>query len=242
MADPLNLSDLESLFSPDRKPKFVGRPEGYWERTGILMCENYAYVADNDCRGLVGCVLELQRDDFWRQYSDNWDEFCQQVFHRPAAWIEQVVEGVRVLHLRGEKGKVGAGQALAAHQTAQAALALEGTFAKAGDNQHTPKEGGSDNHRPSLKGLSPAQGTSAAYLAARLKKAEREDLLQEIGPGKRFKSVRAAAIEAGIIKPVPVASLVDDPVKAAASMLKKMGPGWCQQLVVALTCQQTAAS
>jgi hypothetical protein len=99
---PADLSDLESLFSPDRKPKFLGKPEGWWERTGILMCENYAFVADSDCRGLVCCVLELQRDDFWRQYSDNWDEFCQRVFNRPAAWIEQVAEAARVLHCPAE--------------------------------------------------------------------------------------------------------------------------------------------
>ncbi len=99
---PADLSDLESLFSPDRKPQFVGKPEGWWERTGVLMAENYAFLADNDCRALVGCVLELQRDSYWRQYSDNWGEFCQRIFHRPAEWVEQVIEAVRVLHCSAE--------------------------------------------------------------------------------------------------------------------------------------------
>ena len=74
------------------------------------------------------------------------------------------------------------------------ALALEGTFAEAGDNQHTLKEGGLDIVQTSVNG---GGGTSAAYLAARLKKAGRDDLLAQIGPGKEYRSFRAAAIEAG---------------------------------------------
>jgi hypothetical protein len=48
-----------------------------------------------------------------------------------------------------------------------AALALEGTFAEAGDNQHTLKEGGLHIVQTTEHG----HGNSAAYLAARLKKA-----------------------------------------------------------------------
>jgi hypothetical protein len=70
-------------------------------------------------------------------------------------------------------------------------------------------------HRPSEKGNNVTlkeigKGNSAAYLAARLKKAGRDDLLEQIGPDKEFRSVRAAAIEAGIIKPVPTVRLVAD--------------------------------
>ncbi len=110
---------------------------------------------------------------------------------------------------------------------AQAASRLEGVFAEAGDNQHTLK-GGSDIVRSSLKGASPSQGNSAAYLAARLKKAGRDDLLAEIGPSKRLKSVRAAAIEAGIVKPVPTIRLTD-PARIARETTKPMpprGPGF----------------
>jgi hypothetical protein len=74
-------------------------------------------------------------------------------------------------------------------------------------------------------------GTSAAYLAARLKKAGRDDLLCEIGPDKRFKSVRAAAIEAGIIHPVPTIRLVPDPVKVAASIRRHLDPQQVASLV-----------
>ena len=49
-----------------------------------------------------------------------------------------------------------------ASAAAQAALALEGTFAEAGDNQHTLKEGGPDIVRTNGS----EGGNSAAYLAA----------------------------------------------------------------------------
>lgn len=77
-------------------------------------------------------------------------------------------------------------------------------------------------------------GTSAAYLAARLKKAERDDLLQEIGPDKRFKSARAAAIEAGIIIPFPSLQL-KDPLPTAQKLLAKKGKEWCLQLLEELS-------
>jgi hypothetical protein len=107
-------------------------------------------------------------------------------------------------------------------------------FAKVGDNQHTLKERGSDNVRPSLKGQSTAQGNSAAYLAARLKKVGRDDLLKQIGPGKQHQSVRSAAIEAGIITSFPSIAL-KDPAHAAQRMLNRKGQAWCLQLLEELS-------
>jgi hypothetical protein len=74
---------------------------------------------------------------------------------------------------------------------AAAALSLAGQFAPDG-NPH----GNLDNIKVTSAGDG---GTSSAYLAARLKKAGRDDLLEQIGPGKTHRSVRAAAIAAGII-------------------------------------------
>jgi stage V sporulation protein SpoVS len=234
MVAPVNASDLEVLFSPNRKPMFAGKPPAWWHKNGKLMAQQSAFLADTDCRELVGTVLELQRDDYWRKFSDDWGQFCQDTFGRPAEWVEQVVEGVRVLHLRGEKGEISADQARKASQPeraeadAQRMLALGSPqFAQAGDNQHTLVEGGLYNIKTTQQG---APGTSAAYLAARLKKAERDDLLAEIGPGKRFQSVRAAAIAAGIIKPVPSVRLVDD----VSAVARKLRQHLTQQQITAL--------
>lgn len=89
------------------------------------------------------------------------------------------------------------------------ALAITSEFAEPGDNQHSIKEVGGDNVT-TYRANETSKGNSAAYLAARLKKAGRDDLLKQIGLGKTFTSMRAAAIEAGIIKPVPTVRLVAD--------------------------------
>jgi hypothetical protein len=99
-------------------------------------------------------------------------------------------------------------------------------FAQAGDNQYTLK-GGRDN--VTTRSVNDG-GNSAAYLAARLKKAERDDLLAEIGPGQRFSSMRAAAIEAGIIIPFPSLQL-KEPMPTAQKLLAKKGKDWCLALL-----------
>jgi hypothetical protein len=76
-------------------------------------------------------------------------------------------------------------------------------------------------------------GTSQAYLLRRIAR-DKPDLLAEIGPGKQFKSVRAAAIEAGIVKDVPTIRLVDDPAKVAAALRKHLTTAQLQALVALL--------
>jgi len=74
-----------------------------------------------------------------------------------------------------------------AEANADAALNLQGSFAKEGDNQYT--------RGPDIVRTNGSEGgNSAAYLATRLKKAGRDDLLKQIGPGKQHPSVRSAAI------------------------------------------------
>jgi hypothetical protein len=194
------------------------------------MAENYAYVADNDCRGLVRCVLELQRDGYWRQHSDNWDEFCQQVFHRPAAWIEQVVEGVRVLHLRGEKGEVGAGQALAAvaQQIEPAGPAPEPGMASPNPAGRRGKEQSADRHAVS-------HGQNHQQTIIRRIKRDHPDIAEQLERGE-FRSARAAGMAAGFIKPSPpTIRLVDDPVKVAAALRKHLTAAQLQALVALLS-------
>lgn len=113
---------------------------------------------------------------------------------------------------------------------AESALSLPGPegFAEAGDNQHTV-----GLHNMQTTTTSQGHGTNAAYLAARLKKAGRDDLLEEVKTGA-VRSVRAAAIKAGIVKDVPTVRL-SDPAKAAASIKQKMGDEWAASLAAQLT-------
>jgi hypothetical protein len=62
---------------------------------------------------------------------------------------------------------------------------------------------------------------------------DRPELLEQIGKGKAYPSVRAAAIEAGIVKDVPTVRLTE-PDKAAMTIVARMGPEWAAHLSAAL--------
>jgi hypothetical protein len=160
----------------------------------------------------------------WREYHPevfaDWEGLCWKYLQQPPEWVDWLIQGVRVT-----SGKVTKADDLAtagrAHAYADAALDLQGAFADAGNPRGNP-----DNIR--INGSE--GGTSAAYLAARLKKANRDDLLKQIGPGKKHQSVRSAAIEAGIITPFPSLQL-KDPLPTAQKLLTKKGKEWCLQLL-----------
>lgn len=232
MADVVSTADLEHLWDPAAKPLFTVKP-AEWIATYLpRYCQSAADRTDSDCRGLALMVRELQRDGFWERLFPDWESCCRALFNRPAEWVEQVVEGVRVLHAQGHTGPIGSSQAMAAQGHAEQMLSLErAQFAQAGDNRHTLAEPSLDIVKTTDQGDG---GNSAAYLAARLKKAARDDLLAEIGPGKRFRSVRAAAIEAGIVKPVPTVRLVRDPPKVAAAIARHFNRSEVEALCEAL--------
>jgi hypothetical protein len=215
MAAPVNATDLEGLFDPDRKPMFAGKSPTWWQQHGHQMAERFASTADQDCRGLVVCVLELQRDDFWRQHYASWDQLCEEVFGRPAEWVEQLVHGVRVLHQRGNRGAVRAEQALAAHGGDRRSEEARQARENQGDNV-------------TLK-----RGNEAAYIRARLER-DHPDVAAALERGEH-RSARAAAITAGIIKPVPTVRLVDDPAKVAASIRRHLSQDQIAALVVELS-------
>ena len=102
-----------------------------------------------------------------------------------------------------------------------------------GENQYTDE---------SLKTQSTTQGPSdrrstygetSDYLLRRIAR-DRPELLNDIGKNKRFKSARAAAIEAGIIKDIPSIQL-KDPAPTAQKLFAKKGQDWCLQLMEELS-------
>jgi len=96
------------------------------------------------------------------------------------------------------------------------------------------KNGGAGRARNlSYDNIIASQGTSREYLLGRIAR-DQPDLLNEIGPTKRFKSARAAAIEAGIITPFPSLQL-KDPAPTAQKLLDKKGHAWCLQLLEELS-------
>jgi hypothetical protein len=174
----------------------------------------------------------------WREFHPevfaDWENLCWQYLQQPPEWVDWLIQGVRVTSGKVTKADdlVAAGRSEQAQCLAGQMLAEHGAFAKAGDNQHTLKGGGDDNVN-TMRG-STGLGNSAAYLAARLKKADRDDLLKQIGPGKKHQSLRSAAIEAGIITPFPSLQL-KDPAPTAQKLLAKKGQAWCLQLLEELS-------
>ena len=65
------------------------------------------------------------------------------------------------------------------------------------------------------------RGNAASYLLRRIAR-DNPELLDQIGPDKEFHSVRAAAIEAGIIKPVPTVRVTADMAAVANKLCQHL--------------------
>lgn len=81
-------------------------------------------------------------------------------------------------------------------------------------------------------GTLPRGSNSQAYLLRRLAR-DAPEILDRVKAGE-FKSARAAAIEAGIIRPVPTVRLVDDPAKVAKMIQKHWRKDQITNLIEAL--------
>ena len=215
MADALNLEGLEFLSHPDAAPRFTTKPPEWIATYLPRYCFAAADRTDCDCRGLAQLVRELHRDGFWQRLFPDWETCCQALFQRPAAWVEQVVEGVRVLHAQGHQGEIPKEQALAASAAAAPPLAPVEIGVKGGKAGPGRGNKTTDNvSRLPREGY----GNSQSYLLRRLAR-DAPEILERVKAGE-FRSARAAAIEAGIIKPVPTVRLTGD-MAAVASKLRQ---------------------
>ena len=206
-------------------------------------------------------LLDVLQNDTWREYtteafgrSCQFDDLTAFLTHEDGLCWPSVPEVLQMMQIvadcgedlppeknapPGPKLQQWAKDALAALADVGVTL-LPATASKTQPLAAVDTPGPGRGHK-TLDKINPLQGgTSQSYLLRRIAR-DRPDILERVKSGE-FKSARAAAIEAGIIKPVPVASLVEDPSKAAVAILKKMGPEWCQQLVASLTCQLPVAS
>jgi stage V sporulation protein SpoVS len=179
--------------------------------------------------GSINARSAISQLEVWRKYHPevfaDWETLCWTYVQQPPEWVDWLIKGVTAtsdtVTKADDLATVGKAQA-----HASAAIHLQGPFADDG-NPH----GNLDIVKVTEQGV---PGNSAAYLAARLKKAGRDDLLKQIGPGKQHQSVRSAAIEAGIITPFPSIALKDPP-HAARRMLDRKGQEWCLQLLEELS-------
>jgi hypothetical protein len=205
MADAVSVSDLDHLWDPKAEPLFTSKPPE-WVATYLpRYCQSVSDRADSDCRGLALAVRELNRDGFWQRLFPDWETCCLALFKRPAAWVEQVVEGVRVLHAHGHDGAV----------PLQLAITQAKAQPLAEHRRPTAEE------QESKGSVTTFKDRGQSYLLRRIAR-DQPQLLDQIGPDKEFRSVRAAAIEAGIIKPVPTVRLVADMAVVAGKLCQHL--------------------
>ena len=223
MVDAVSVSDLDHLWDPKAAPLFTSKPRE-WVATYLpRYCQSVSDRTASDCRGLALAVRELNRDGFWKQLFPDWETCCLALFKRPAAWVEQVVEGVRLLHAQGHNGAIDSSQALAA-------MAERITPAGPPPPPGMPSPNPAGRRGRELEThTSPVPTFSQAGILRRIKR-DHPDIADRLERGE-FKSARAAGMAAGFIKPAPpTIRLVADPLKVAASIRKHLD----QQQIAAL--------
>lgn len=184
-----------------------------------------------DCRRFADMITIWREKELYKHFYDSWQEFLDDYIEKPQEWVDHVVEGValldnskpistqealqaaitktpeanppeyngcqkvtpEVMSTISELRKQGLSQQAIANKVGLSQKTVSNTLSSDDYNiMNTTKMGALSS--PSR------QGTSQEYLISRLKRDYPESL-DEIGEGKKFKSVRQAAIATGIIKP-----------------------------------------
>ena len=209
MVKSLKIQDLESLFDPDREDRYKGKSVKWFKEYGSKMAESTAFRTDTDCRGLVATVIELHKDDYWKKINPDWNDFCLEVFKKPAKWVDVIVEGVRTLHLKDPK--------VIEKPIPQKVIPLVGQ-GKIGKNKKIGYL------------VTYTRGHSAEYLHRKIARDFPEVIENdEIGEGKKYKTSYMAAKALGIVKRSP--SLELKGVENVAKKIKdKMGKDYAIKL------------
>jgi len=157
-----------------------------------------------DCRRFAEMITTWREKELYKHFYDSWQEFLNDYIEKPQEWVDHVLEGVALL----DNSKP-----ISTQDALQASIekAKANPLPQNGINRHTI---GYDNIIPSK-----SQGTSRDYLARRLSR-DNPEVLDEIGEGKKFKSVRQAAIHAGIVKPKITVQF--DPEESGGQIVSKL--------------------
>ena len=156
----------------------IGDPEAPvgtkpWARYYTLSAHDGLNEMDVNVRTVRACLEDLHAGKAWQVLGcDDYDQWCNEHLGKPVALVKAV-------RLANDK------------QTMRELVEQQPALARHGSNQHS----GGDYDVMSTPAR---QGNDAAYLVSRLKRDAPE--VAERLAGGEFRSVRAAAIEAGIVK------------------------------------------
>jgi len=204
---------------PDLPPEHCANQSA--EKARSVFVQSIAPSLKSGSMDARSAIFQLEK---WRKYHpevfEDWEALCKRYVQQPSEWVDWLIAGVRAT----SEGVTKADELVAAAQAAAAQDAV----------QPLPRRGEIGNGRESRndKIISTQLGTSRDYLLRRLAR-DAPEIFERVKTGE-FKSARAAAIEAGIIKPVPSIQL-KDPAPTAQKLLAKKGQDWCLQLMEELS-------
>lgn len=148
-----------------------------WARYYTCAAHNALGRMDDNVRHVRACLESLHKAKAWEVLGcDDYEQYCTEHLGKPVALVKAV-------RLANDK------------QTMRELVEQQPALARHGNNQHT---GGVDI----INSTKTPGGTDPAYLVSRLKR-DAPEIAERLADGE-FRSVRAAAIEAGIVK-VPTA-------------------------------------
>ena len=185
-------------------------------------------AVEYDCRHFAKNIAEWRDENLWQHFSESWDSFLNEHIKQPQEWIDHICEGVQLLDNS---------QPIKAQDAVSAAKARAMELAK--ESEPIAAHGGDRDTKESKQGyrdnLASIRGTSPEYLTARIAR-DRPDILQKMQQGE-YPSVRAAAIDAGIVKPRQRFEVGHStkPENLAKSLIDKCDRAFVVQLAATLT-------
>jgi len=83
---PSYVKDLEVYFDPNRADWYKYQSVEWFKEYGSKIAESTAFKADTCTKAIVGSILQLQANDYWKKFYPDlkWNEFYLEVIHRPA--------------------------------------------------------------------------------------------------------------------------------------------------------------
>lgn len=187
-----------------------------------------------DCRNFAEAIAEWRDNNLWQHFNPSWQEFVAEHIKQPLDWIDHVIQGVNILD---NSKPVKAQDAIAASKQRAIALAEnpKPLNTNGGDRISNKQYYYNNTATPSR------QGTDPEYLASKLAK-DHPDVLGKVKSGE-YPSVRAAAVDAGILKPRQQFTVGHSttPEAFARSLTDKLDPDFLAQVVVAIESRLTGA-
>jgi hypothetical protein len=185
---------------------------------------------ENDARYLLDKINKLKKAGTWPSRLEGkpktWERFCSEVLGYDAAYIQKIAEGVAVLEAQGVHAPTVRQAVDAATRAEVAKPQRTNSEGKLGNKNASKVRNDVDNVKVVSQG-----GNNADYLTARIAR-DHPAILARMKRGE-FKSVRAAAKEAGLVR--DEIRVLRDPHLAARALKRAFNRAEINMLIKALS-------